>query len=161
MGIRIQPTQFARGEVPDTQNYPVEAATSFLRGSPVDADASGDLIEHPGGSTVTGIVGFSLEEAVSGAGLGPTGRVGVAKAGEKQIYLCQAVAAAAGAIMTDLSSFIVGEQYGMVKSTAAATLGEWFLDQGDTTDVVFQVTKIDDNLNTLWVFVIPSAVRPF
>jgi len=158
MIVRIQPAQFPKGEVADVQNYVVEAATVFLRGDPADIDASGELVVTTSPVAAGELAGFTLEgTTAAGTSANPSGLLGVAKAKNSQIFAGQITDAAGNIPLVDLSGVVIGQAVGCVKSTFAATLNEWLFLVGGTG---FTVTKIDDNLNLVWVQAILATLQP-
>lgn len=158
MPIRMQPAKFPHGEVPDVLGYTPESAQTFLRGSIV-ALSSGEVIIAPLLTTVAGIVGVSLNGLASaGVSDSPSGEIQVARAQPGQIYLGQVVAGGVDVdvVLTDLSSLSVGDQYGAIINTA----GEHMVDFSDTTNVILEIEKIDDDLDIVWFKFLPSAVIP-
>jgi len=157
MLVRIQPSKFPKGEVADVQNYPVEAATSLLRGDPVGL-TTGELVVTTSPVAAGELVGFTLEgTTAAGVSASPSGLIGVAKAKNSQIFAGQITSAAGTAALTDLSGVALGQAVGCVKSTLAATLNEWLFLVGGTG---FTVIDIDDNLNLVWCQAILATLDP-
>lgn len=154
MAIRFQPAKFPRGEAPDVQEITPGSTATFLRGAPV-ALSSGELIEHAGATTVTGIVGVALHGCDTGVSDSPSGQVAVAKAAHGQVYIGQCISSSA--VVTDLAgaSVAIGDQYGMLKHTT----DEWFVDLDDTTNVVLEISRFDDNLDIVWFKFLDSAIE--
>ena len=157
MIVRIQPSQFPKGEVADVQNYPVEAATELLRGDPVNL-ATGELVVTTSPVAAGELVGFTLEgTTAAGVSSSPAGTIGVAKAKNSQIFAGQITDAAGNVALTDLSGVAIGQAVGCVKSTFADSVDEWLFLVGGTG---FTVTKIDDNLNLVWCQAILATLNP-
>ena len=156
MSFRFQPAKFPHGHVPDTQEYTPESSQTFIRGVVVDL-TGGEIIIHPGGTTVTDIFGVALHGMASaGVSDSPSGLVAVAKADPDQTYLGQVVAGGVDedVVLTDLSGIAVGDHYGFIINTA----GEHLVDFSDTTNVVLEIEKIDDNLDIVWFKFLASAI---
>lgn len=158
MAIRFQPAKFPHGHVPDTQEYTPEENQTFLRGSVVKL-IDGEILIHPGGAVVTAIFGVAMHGMESaGVSNSPSGLVAVAKAAPDQTYLGQVVAGGVDedVVLTDLSDLTVGDFYGFIINTA----GEHLVDYSDTTNVVLEIEKIDDELDIVWFKFIASALLP-
>lgn len=153
MSIRIQPAKFGHSAVPNVQGYTPNASLTLLRGAPVTFDVANDeLIEFPGTTTVTDLLGFALADCTAGVSDSPDGQVLVAKA-KNQEFAGQCIASAA--VVTDLSSVVVGTDYGLLKDSD----GQWYVDLDDETNVVAMITRVDDDLDIVWFRIIDSAVQ--
>lgn len=110
MTVRMQPSRIPAGDAVNVQNYPPAAAADFVKGRVLGRDGSGNLIVHPLGATVTGVLGVALEGTVAaGESSNPSGEVGVAKADRNQIFI--GPASDDGTPTTDLSGVDIGDQY--------------------------------------------------
>jgi len=58
-------------------------------------------------------------------------------------------------VLTDLSSLIIGEQYGIIINTA----GEWAVDTSETTSLIVEITRIDDDLDIVWFKILDSVCQ--
>lgn len=159
MPMRFQPAKFGQSEVPNVQEYPGYNDPTFLRGAPVSYDVSNDgLIVHPGTTTVTDILGIALHGITAGVSESPSGLVAVAKA-KNQEFVGQVVAGgvSANVVLTDLSGISIGDQYGMIVGTDPA--GVWYVDFSDTSNVVLEISRIDDDLDIVWFKFLDSACQ--
>jgi len=155
MPIRIQPSQFPHGEVPWVQGLPPNASATFLRGCAVAINTSGEAIIHPLSTTVDDFYGIALCDVTAGVSDSPSGEVQVARCTKDATFLGQVVAGGVDEdiVLTDLSGLAVGDSYGMIINTA----GEHMVDFSDTTNVVLQITKIDDDLDVVWFQFLAAA----
>lgn len=155
MSVRIQPSQFPHGEVPWVQGLTPNSSATFLRGCAVAINSSGEAIIHPLAAVVDDFYGIALCDVTSGVSDSPSGEVQVARATKDATFLGQVVAGGVDVdvVLTDLSGLSVGDKYGMIINTA----GEHMVDFSDTTNVVLQITKIDDNLDIVWFQFLEAA----
>jgi hypothetical protein len=154
MSIRLQPSKFGSvGGFPEGQNFTADAALTCLRGAVLRyLPAGDDVAEHPGTTTVVDILGVALCDVTAGVSDDPAGTVPVALATDV-VFCGQMIESAA--VKTDLSDVSIGDDYGIIKHTD----NEWYIDFGDTTDVVARITKIDDDLNLVWFRFLASAIQ--
>lgn len=157
MGLqRFQTARRASGP-PEIAEFDIEAAATFPAGAPVTRDATPNFVEeHPGGATVTGILGVSLFGADTGVpeGKGSTAfgtRVLVEIPNHDQEFWGQL--SNAGVVVTPTSAD-EGVEYGMIK-----VAGEWFVDQADVGDVVLTVTRVYPEIDTVLFKFLASAVQ--
>lgn len=146
---RIQPAKTPAGEVAEVQAYPVATGETFPIGAPVTLE-SGELNEIDV-NDVTNIIGIALQ-AASVAGtpdFGDEVEVAIANATTQFAAPC----ADSGAFTTDLSGVTVGDQYGVLKVS-----GEWYVDLDDSSNVVFEVVKIYDDIDMVLVKFISSTL---
>jgi hypothetical protein len=155
----IQPSKIAGsgGLVPNVFNLAAEAAENFPQGTPMRVrSADGLLEEHPLLTTVIDIYGFSLEGVNAGSYDNPSGKVAVAKADRNTEFVSKA--RTSGAYATDLSAVYVGNTYGLIK-VGTGQSAVFAVDLDDTTNVVVQITKVDDTLDLVWWKVLESALQ--
>jgi hypothetical protein len=152
MIIPIHSVKGGSNNVGSFQGLAPEGAQTFKLGSPVRL-VSGLVEEHPGTTTVTGILGFAAQ-AVTG------GVPETVDDGQVTIDLADGVTVFGGqcvngndTVLTDLSSIAVGTRYGLLKRSD----GFWAVDIADTTNVVVQITKVVQELNQVEFQVIQSA----
>lgn len=132
--VHFQPSRLNGLGAPEVTEENVQAAATFTIGAVLQRDAvPGDVEEHAGGATVTGIIGVALQAATSGVPAFGT-KVQVARAGPQIEFLGQL--SNAGAVVTPDAANL-GVSYGIVKVT-----NDWYVDETDTTNVVLTVTKI-------------------
>lgn len=119
------------------QTYPI--------GTPVTWDTgSQELDEHALSTTVTGILGVSLDGVDSGTADNPSGNVVYAYAGRMNVFMA-ALTNGSGVVQTP-DAANVDVQYGLLKTGTG--LDAWFsVDEDDTTNVVAQVVGYDTHLN--------------
>lgn len=154
MSIRFQPSKFGTSPAPDTQGYTPHASNSLVRGAVVTFNSGTDRVdEHAGGGVVTGILGVAGCDVNSGASDDPAGTLPVFKAKDQEFV--GSALTGASAVATDLSGVSITDQYGVIKHTD----DEWYVDLGDTSDKVVQITKIDDDLNLVWFRFLESAIQ--
>lgn len=155
MSIRIQPSQFPHGEVPWVQGLVPKSTTTLIRGNAVAIDTNGEAIIHPLSTTVDDFYGIALCDVTSGVSDSPSGELQVARCTKDATFCGQVVAGGVDAdvVLTDLSGLDVGDKYGMIINTAT----EHMVDFSDTTHVVLQITKIDDDLDLVWFQFLAAA----
>lgn len=156
MSIRFQPSKFGLGSpAPNTQGYTPDAALTCLRGAPITYQVAGDdVTEHAGGGVVTLILGVAAHDVtVAGTSDDVSGNVIVHKASNQEF--AGTCLTAGSAVATDLSGVSIGDTYGFIKHSD----NEWYVDLGDTGNVVLTITKIDDNINIVWFRFLVSAVQ--
>ena len=154
MSIRMQPSRFGTSPAPNVQGYTPGAGQTYLRGAVVTyVVASDDVDEHAGGAVVTLVLGVSAHDVTAGVSDDVSGNVTVYKALDQEF--AGSVLTAASAVATDLSGVSIGDTFGIIKHTD----NEWYVDLGDTGDVVLTISKIDDNLNIVWFRFLLSAVQ--
>lgn len=150
MAIRFQVARLPAGKSPNVQSYPIDSAASFTRGAVLALDAQGEVTEHAGGATVTGILGVALQ-GTSAAGTPDFGdEIQVAIADRNQIFMGQLINA--GTIQT-ASDATIGDTYGVIEVS-----DEWYVDEADTTNVVVEIVDTDDDLNVVFFKFIESAL---
>lgn len=140
--IRMQPSRLPNGDAPNVMNYPPGSTTTFEKGAVVTL-SSGDVVEHGGGTTTTGIRGVSLEGVLDGTPDNPGDEVAVAIADRSQVFMGQAISGTT--VQTDLSGITIGDQYGIVASS-----GDWYVDVADTTNVVLEIVDLDDDIDVVF-----------
>lgn len=139
------------GNVPDVAELDAGSITC-LKGRVVTLTA-GSAVLHALGATVTNLYGVTLEGAAAGVGDGPDSDIlVVAKFDRNTEFVSKIVIS--GAVSADLSTVVVGSQYGMITVSS-----QDYIDIDDTTNVVAQVTKIDDDLNVVWFILLESAIQ--
>ena len=148
MPVRIQPSRFDHGGVPTVRGLVPTTGQSFYRGAPVTV-TSGEAVEHAGGATVTGLYGFAMQDVVS-AVCDFGDEVQIAVANDATTFVGQMIASAA--VVTDLSSILVGAQYGLLEASNV-----WYVDYDDTSTVVVEIVDVDDNRNLVFFKVLASA----
>ena len=138
------------GPVPDV----VELAAGVITCNKgrVVTNTAGAAVLHALGATVTNIYGVTLEGAAAGVTDGPGTLLAIAKANKQTNFVSKCVDT--GALTADLSGVTVGDQYGML-----TVGGQDYIDLDDTTNVVAQITKIDDDLNVVWFVFLESTLQ--
>ncbi len=153
--IRFQPSRRASG-APEYKEFDIQASATFPDGAPMQRDTvESDIEEHAGGATVTGIIGVSAFGASSGvpAAKGSTGfgtRMGVSIAQQDTEFVGTMINA--GVVQTP-NAGNDGTQYGMIK-----VVGEWYVDEADTSDVVLTITDFDANRQIVFFKFLASAI---
>lgn len=153
MSIRFQPAKFGGNTSVQGIELPIEATAEFTRGAVLALNA-GEVEEHGGGATVTGILGVA-GHGTEGAGdsTSPSGQAVVFKAHPGQMYMGQCLNDSSE-VETDLSALEVGDTYGIIKHTDDV----WYIDLDDETNVVATIEKIDDDLDIVLFKFLDSAV---
>ncbi len=135
MPFRAQPSQVGAG-VPEILDYVPEATAVFEKGALMALNA-GEAEEHAGGTTVTGVLGISLDgTTAAGVASSPSGESSVAIANRRTRFIFQAYDA--GAPITDASAVAVNDIYGLIKHSDNV----WYVDLDDTTNDLVQVVKV-------------------
>lgn len=155
MPIRIQPSQFPHGEVPWVQGMTPNSSLTCIRGNAIKINTDGEAIIHPLATTVDDFYGIALCDVTSGVSDSPSGELQVARCTKDATFLGQVVAGGVDVdvVLTDLSGIDIGDKYGMIINTAT----EHMVDFSDTTNVVLQITKVDDNLDLVWFQFLEAA----
>ena len=138
------------GDVPNVVN--LDAGSITCNKGRVVTNSSGSAVLHGLASTVTGVYGITLEGAAAGVTDGPGTLLAIAVADRNTEFVSKVVSSSA--IITDLSSMTVGDQYGMLLVS-----GQDYIDLDDTSQVITQITKIDDDLNAVWFLFLESALQ--
>ncbi len=144
MAIRIQPSRHPAGEVALFDNRTIGSSEAFLRGTPI-ALSSGLAGEHAGGTTATGLYGFSTEDVVADLSLGAnTTQVNIAVADRNTIFMGQLINAGT-VVAPDIAN--VDVQYGLIVEA-----DEWFVDELEVTTLLVQITDFDLDIDIGVVF---------
>ncbi len=139
------------GDVPDVSN--LDNGSITCNKGRVITNTSGSAVLHALASTVTGVYGVSLEKCTSGTSEGPASTLlAIARADRNTIFVSKVVVS--GAVTTDLSSLTIGDQYGLITVS-----GQDYVDFDDTSQVLVQIVKIDDELNVVWFVFIESTLQ--
>lgn len=157
MPFAMQPAQFPQGGWPEGTERTPGSDQTYPRGTPVTWDESTqELDEHAGGATVTNILGISLEGVSAGVAQNPSGKVSFARATPNNIFVAKLINGSAVVQTVDAAN--IGVQYGILKVSTG--LNQWWgVDESDTTDVVVEVTGIDEERNVVFFKFITSAVE--
>lgn len=157
MSFAMQPAQFPHGGWPEALERTPGSDQTYPRGTPVTWDESSqELDEHAGGATVTNILGITLEGVTSGAAHNPSGKVSFARATQSNIFVAK-LTDSSGVVQTPDAANI-GVQYGILKNGTG--LDQWWsVDEGDTSQVVVEVTGIDTERDVVFFKFITSAVE--
>jgi hypothetical protein len=142
--IYFQPSQGS--EPPEILHFTPTATATLTLGEPVQRNSSNpnQIEAHPGGSTVTGIVGCAMGTVTNGAMPHPGNKVMVALANRKTLWLGQVYDVSGGVVATVSPSAHEGRDFGMIEVG-----GRWYVDEEDTTDVVLRVVRVLPQLNAV------------
>ncbi len=156
MGLtRIQPSRRAAGP-PEYKEFLIQGSATFPHGAPMQRDTvEGEIEEHAGGATVTGLVGFAAFGVAAGvpAGKGSTAfgtKVTVAIANADQVFVGMMINSTT--IQTP-NAGNNGTDYGLVKVS-----GEWYVDEADETNVHVWITDFDANRKLVFFKVIGTVI---
>ena len=139
------------GDVPNVNN--LDAGSITCNKGRVVTNTSGSAVLHGLVATVTGVYGITLEGAAAGVADGPdSSLIAIAVADRNTEYVSKVIVS--GAITADLSNLTVGDQYGMITVSS-----QDYIDYDDTSNVIAQITKIDDDLNVVWFLFLESALQ--
>jgi len=145
--IRFQPSRRSSGS-PEYKEFAIQSSATFPSGAPMQRDTvPADIEEHAGAGTTTGIIGVSMFGSSSGvpAAKGSTAfgtKMIVAIANRDTEFVGTMIN---GSTVQTPVAANNGVAYGFVKVS-----GEWYVDEGDTSDTVLTVTGID--INRLLIF---------
>jgi hypothetical protein len=155
--IRFQPAKFGQSEVPEVQSYDPYSTVTAYRGAPVTYDTTNaGIIIFAGALAVIDLLGIMLHDVVAGVSDDPAGKCVVAKAkGQEFVGQCVNGGSDPDVVLTDLSSLIIGEHYGIIINTA----GGWAVDTSETTSVIVEITRIDDDLDIVWFKILDSVCQ--
>ena len=141
------------------QNFDLKSDAAFNIGAPVKRNSTANqILEFGGGADVTGLLGFAIGGATAGLpkakgtyAFGTT--VGVYMANEDTEYVGQIVSGDSDTVLVPAATDL--RTYGIIKST---TTGNWYIDQGDTTNVVLTVTQLLPEINAVLFKLISTAI---
>ncbi|MEE8113326.1 MAG: hypothetical protein V3T23_03120 [Nitrososphaerales archaeon] len=156
MGLtRFQPSRRSSGP-PEVKEFDIQASATFPHGAPMQRDTvESDIEEHAGGATVTGIIGVSGFGASSGV---PAAKGSTGFGTRMLVYIAQqdiefaGTMINAGTVQTP-NAGNDGTEYGMLK-----VVGEWYVDEADTTNVVLTITGFDANTQIVFFKFLASAI---
>ena len=153
----MQPAQHLSGNFIEGTDRASGSDQTYPRGTPVTWDTgSQELDEHGGGSTVTNILGVSLEGTVSGTEDNPSKTVNLALASRLNVFVAK-LTNNAGVVQTPDTANI-NVEYGIVKTGSGLT-AVWSVDESDTTDKVVEVIGIDTERDVVYFKFIESAIQ--
>ena len=156
MSFAMQPAQNVSG-FPWGSDRASGSDQTYPRGTPVTWDAaSQELDEHAGTTTVTDILGVSLEGTTAGVEANPSGTVNFAYAGRENIFQAKLISSAGAVVTADTANINV--EYGILKVGSGATAW-WGVDEDDTTNVTVEVIDIDTERNVVFFKFIESAIQ--
>lgn len=152
------PLQHAGGRggnsgVPDVVNKTINGSETFLKGTILLEDAQGEVTEI-GTDVTTDLYGVSMEGASSGSPDNPTDKLTVARITDDSFWLVQVWDNSAGALRTDLSGLNEGDEFGYTVQSDV-----YYVDDGDTSNVVFHIEEIFDDHNLVLVSFIESVIQ--
>lgn len=153
MAFRFQPARMPAGDAPNVMNYPPDSAATYEKGAVVTIDGDGEVDEHGGGATTTGVRGVALEGVTSGSPDNPGDEAAVAVADRNVIFAGQVDNG--GSVVTDIAGNItIGDQYGIVDVN-----GVWHVDLTDTSDVVLEVVDFDDDIDVVFFKFLEASLQ--
>lgn len=157
MPFRMQPAQFPNGGWPECVDRAPGSDQTYPRGTPVTWDtASQELDEHALSTTVTNILGVSMEGVTAGVAHNPSGMVAVALASRSNVFMA-ALVNGSGVVQT-VDEANINVEYGLLD--IGSGLDEWTaVDEADTTNVVVEVIGIDTDRNIVFFKFIESAIQ--
>lgn len=139
------------GNVPNVNN--LDSGSITCNKGRVVTNTAGSAVLHALGATVTNIYGVTLESCAAGVSTGAvTTLLAIAVADRNTEFVSGVVDG--GAVTADLSAMTVGDQYGLLTVS-----GQDYIDLDDTSNVVVQITKIDDDLDIAWFLFLESALQ--
>ena len=153
--IRFQPSRRSSG-APEVSEFLIQAAATFTDGAPMQRDAvEGEIEEHAGGATVTGIIGVSMFGATVGV---PTAKGGTAFGTKMLVAIAQQDIEFVGTMINGSTVQTPntgndGTDYGMVKVS-----NEWYVDEADESNVVLTITGFDANRQIVFFKFLASAI---
>lgn len=161
--FHFRPAYVEGSGTPLVRHLPVKSAEDIRKGTVLALD-TGEMAEHAGGSTVTGIIGVALAATESGAGYnmaneddtvfvaGRSNTVPYAVATDNQVFVGVLTNGNTTTVTTPAAANL--RTYGIIKLTEEV----WTVDISDTTDVVVRVIKFDAVNKRVWFKFIPSAI---
>lgn len=159
--IHFQPSRKSDG-APEVRQMPIEPDEDFTLGAPLTRDGSNpeNVLEHPGATTVDGLIGFAMTGAKDGLPEGKGGmpyrtEIPVAIANKDVEYLGMLRAGASGDLVVPDAATHEGVAYGIIKQTGT---GNWYVDTTDTTNVVLRVTRVLPEIRAVLFKIIASAI---
>lgn len=157
MSFQMQPSRLPHGGWPEGMERTPGSDQTYPAGCPVTwTTGSQELDIHPGTSTVTNILGVTLEGVVSGDADNPNGKVSVVSAAHPNIFIAKLVNGS-GTVQTAATSNI-HVLYGMIVVGSGSTQW-WGVDEDDTGDPVLEVIGIDTDRNVVIFRFLNTAVQ--
>lgn len=153
----MMPAQFV-ADFPECRDYPVASNQLFPRGAVVTWNTSNQrLQEHALGTTVTNVLGVSMEGCVStGVSSNPSGNIGVALASRNNTFVSRVVNNAG--VIQQVSPALIGNAYGILK--VGSGLDAFFaVNQQNTANTLVRVTGIDQDRNIVFFKFLESAIQ--
>lgn len=154
--IRFQPSRRSGG-APEVKEFDIQSSASFPDGAPMQRDTVESDIEEwdPSGNNVTGVIGVSMFGVSSGV---PAAKGGTAFGTKVLVAIANRDTEFVGTMINGTTiqtpnSGNNGTEYSVLKVS-----GEWYVDEGDTSDVVLTVTGFDANRKVVFFKFIDSAV---
>lgn len=154
--IRFQPSRRSGG-APEVKEFDIQSSASFPDGAPMQRDTVESDIEEwdPSGNNVTGVIGVSMFGVSSGV---PAAKGGTAFGTKVLVAIANRDTEFVGTMINGTTiqtpnSGNNGTEYSVLKVS-----GEWYVDEGDTSDVVLTITGFDANRKVVFFKFIDSAV---
>ena len=144
---------------PEMRQMKPTSASTFRIGAPLRRNATDpeQVEEHPGGATVTGIIGTAMAGVTAGVPAysdhtyDVNGTIPVYIATDEYDWLGTLINA--GTVVTPAKATHEGVSYGMIKVN-----GEWYIDEADTTALVARVVRALPEINAVLFRWITSAI---
>ena len=151
MGLQaISPSRRGSGAFEVREFFP-DGSSTFRIGAPVARDSDPEEItEHAGGATVTGLLGFAMQDVTSGVcAFGTNCQVAIANADTE--FIGQLINVAT--IVTPAAGTHLGVDYGLLKVS-----NEWYVDTQDESNIHVTVTAVFPAILAVLFKVIPSVI---
>ena len=157
MAFRMQSARFPNGGWPEADDRTPGSDQTYPAGTVVTWDTSSqELDEHALSTTVTNILGVSVEGVEGGVAENPSGKVGVVLASRSNVFVAKLVNGSGVVQTADAANINV--QYGLLAISSG--MNQWeAVDEDDTSNVVVEVIGIDTDRNVVFFKFIESAIQ--
>lgn len=154
--IRFQPSRRSGG-APEVKEFDIQSSASFPDGAPMQRDTVESDIEEwdPSGNNVTGVIGVSMFGVSSGV---PAAKGGTAFGTKVLVAIANRDTEFVGTMINGTTIQTPNSENDGTEYSVLKVSGEWYVDEGDTSDVVLTITGFDANRKVVFFKFIDSAV---
>lgn len=154
--IRFQPSRRSGG-APEVKEFDIQSSASFPDGAPMQRDTVESDIEEwdPSGNNVTGVIGVSMFGVSSGV---PAAKGGTAFGTKVLVAIANRDTEFVGTMINGTTIQTPNSENDGTEYSVLKVSGEWYVDEGDTSDVVLTITGFDANRKIVFFKFIDSAV---
>lgn len=154
--IRFQPSRRSGG-APEVKEFDIQSSASFPDGAPMQRDTVESDIEEwdPSGNNVTGVIGVSMFGVSSGV---PAAKGGTAFGTKVLVAIANRDTEFVGTMINGTTIQTPNSENDGTEYSVLKVSGEWYVDEGDTSDVVLTITGFDANRKIVFFKFLDSAV---